>query len=157
MISNKTHYSYLRDPNEPRRVVTVASRIEKGVIYVGMAVNTRTSKNSDDFEKKYGRKIAESRMNSSPIQLRYLEKEHPLLTVSRFVLSNAHYGRGAVFPWYRSNMSLSEREQASAPSFLIRTFTAQFKLSHQRNCERAKSNVKDKATPQVAAASLSIV
>lgn len=69
MTQNKTRYGYIRDPENPRRVITLAYEIaaetlpyeKRPRIYFGWAV----CRPEDQFEKKKGRTIALGRLTHS--------------------------------------------------------------------------------------------
>jgi hypothetical protein len=105
----KTHYSYLRDPSNTKRVITVARKIEDGKITFGLAVcrppewrpeytgdptyKTYYLDKGDQHVKKTGRSIAEGRMNHPTKSLRILriDGEHPMRTIA-FNISYGHLG-----------------------------------------------------------------
>jgi len=63
---------YIRDPNEPKRVLTVARRfVEEDVLIVGWALCRPTTewRQGDEFYKKRGRDIAVARMEMPRTQM----------------------------------------------------------------------------------------
>lgn len=62
-----TKFAYLHDPNNPKRIITIARslRPEEGCVVIdyGLAI----SRPGDKYSKEIGRRIAEGRMRKEPI------------------------------------------------------------------------------------------
>jgi len=99
-----THYSYLTDPKNFTRVITVARVIEGDTIVFGISVCRPTEwtcdyegsryrglrrVKGDQHKKAKGRMIAENRMNSLKHRLtvQRVEGEHPMLTIAKSMTS----------------------------------------------------------------------
>ena len=93
----KTHYTYLRDPLDSNRVITVARKLgshfsQGTVIYFGLAVcrpkcYAKDGHKGDQHVKKLGRLIAEGRMNTQGMMVRVEGGERIMCTIARHILS----------------------------------------------------------------------
>lgn len=81
-MSEKIHFSYLRDPENDRRVMTVARRIEgEQIVFQTAVCNPK-----DHHTKKVGRQIATGRLEKHPWHVSREEGVHPMETISDFLL-----------------------------------------------------------------------
>ncbi len=100
-MNTNTHFSFLRDPHNIDRVITVARKVEGSVITFGFAIcrpdewKTDVGKNfvdmhlqrGDRHDKAKGRLIAEGRMNNPATQakIQVVAGEHPMTTIAKYM------------------------------------------------------------------------
>lgn len=92
-----TKFTHIRDPKNPKRVVTLARTIAnedgKDVVHVGFAINYISASRfatTDVYNRKLGNKIALGRLEHSPIRLPLVAGSHPMDVVRGFFGGCSH-------------------------------------------------------------------